>query len=937
MIMKKQIISWGMMLAAAFTLTNCAKEIEGPAQEPETNGYPFEIVASTVDTKTVNDGMATKWVDGDKINLFHAEADGTVYQNDADFTIADVDAGRFTGKLSSALEAGKKYDWYAIYPYSDKIATPGERTTGYTYIGHKNGLNQSGYNSTAALDGNICPFYGVAKSVDANTTPSIDMKHLTSVVAINVTNTTDTPVTITTASLTAIEDIVGSYYIDITGSSVTYNPSEGYVDNTATVNVSGGTALAKDQSAILYLAIKPFTAAEGTNLVLSVNGLEKTLEMPKDVEFSAGKIKTLNFAYDKVAPKTVTFDFTENKWELPVSTDADQDAGNILEPVVSGDVAMTVENGTASNETRLWQGKSKIDLRAYKGSSLSFSVPSGHVITKMTFTGGKVTDDLFETVTGEYSSKVWSGSANPVVLEILGTVNVETITIEYGLGEAEAPKTKQELSFPEASYSIVMGEPFTAPVLSGAMTDVTYSSSKEEVATVGDNGAVTLVGPGTTVITATAAADETYASASASYTLIVSPAPSSSLLSLPWNEDFSGDLSSYTILNGGGTTAIQTSGTMYAGGEGNELLIAKGNGSLAAKISTGGYTGTLTLTFKSNHADYLEVTSETSGVEVYKNTDTEYIINISKSMDTFVITLTNVKSSNTRVDDISMVKGGDIPEINIPTYASLSALVAAGAPTAEGTKVTVTLTNEKITGIYTTSSGYRNGVFLQVGEQEIEIYSKNVPDAWVEGGTISGTLTECDWKLYNTTWELCPDDWSELTYTAPEEPEVPGTGGGENAEPATLIIDGSTLTTTSTTMDSDHDFGEVTLTMSKGAKSQNSGAATNAFSKNPSILIGKSGAYIYNKTPIPGKIIKFEIYANAGASQKVSVGVNFSSTQINSYNSSASNTFTATLSTTNSVYDCSDKLPDNAQYFWYQVTNSNNSQVQFRITYIPAN
>lgn len=298
MIMKKQIISWGMMLAAAFTLTNCAKEIEGPAQEPETNGYPFEIVASTVDTKTVNDGMATKWVDGDKINLFHAEADGNVYQNDADFTVADVDAGRFTGKLSRALEAGKKYDWYAIYPYSSKIETPGERTEGFTYLGHSKGLNQSGYNSTAALDGNICPFYGVAKSVDANTTPSIDMKHLTSVVAINVTNTTDTPVTITTASLTATEDIVGSYYIDITGSSVTYNPSEGYVNNTATVNVSGGTALAKGESAILYLAIKPFTAAEGTNLMLSVNGLEKNLELPNDVEFYAGKIKTLNFKYD---------------------------------------------------------------------------------------------------------------------------------------------------------------------------------------------------------------------------------------------------------------------------------------------------------------------------------------------------------------------------------------------------------------------------------------------------------------------------------------------------------------------------------------------------------------------------------------------------------------------------------------------------------------
>ena len=299
MIMKKQIISWGMMLAAAFTLTNCAKEIEGPAQEPETNGYPFEIVASAVSTKTVNDGMATKWEENDKINLFHVEAGGTAdYQNDKAFTVADVDAGRFTGELSSPLEAGKKYDWYAIYPYSSKIETPGERTEGFTYLGHSKGLNQTGYNSTDALDGSNCPFYGVAKSVDANSIPSIDMKHLTSVVAINVTNTTDTPVTITTASLTATEDIVGSYYIDITGSSVTYNPSEGYVNNTATVNVSGGTALAKGESAILYLAIKPFTAAEGTNLVLSVNGLEKTLEMPSDVEFYAGKIKTLNFKYD---------------------------------------------------------------------------------------------------------------------------------------------------------------------------------------------------------------------------------------------------------------------------------------------------------------------------------------------------------------------------------------------------------------------------------------------------------------------------------------------------------------------------------------------------------------------------------------------------------------------------------------------------------------
>lgn len=177
----------------------------------------------------------------------------------------------------------------------------------------------------------------------------------------------------------------------------------------------------------------------------------------------------------------------------------------------------------------------------------------------------------------------------------------------------------------------------------------------------------------------------------------------------------------------------------------------------------------------------------------------------------------------------------------------------------------------------------------------------------------------------------------EITQTYTLTQKAPETGDVETAEPVTLIIDGSTLTSTATTVDSDHNFGGVTLTMSKGAKSQKSNAATNAFSSNAAILIGKTGAYIYNKTPIPGRIVNFEIYANAGASKKVSVGVNFSSTQLSSYSSSALNTYTATLSTLDSVYDCSNALPDDAQYFWYQVTNSNNSQVQFKITYIPEN
>lgn len=114
-------------------------------------------------------------------------------------------------------------------------------------------------------------------------------------------------------------------------------------------------------------------------------------------------------------------------------------------------------------------------------------------------------------------------------------------------------------------------------------------------------------------------------------------------------------------------------------------------------------------------------------------------------------------------------------------YASLAELVAAGAPTKDGYDVTVTLTNEEIKSIYTTTQGYRNGIYLDAGSRQIEIFCYDVPEDWVKGGTVSGTLT-CPWKLYNTTWELCPTSWNDLTYTAPTDQPGGGDEGGNTPE-----------------------------------------------------------------------------------------------------------------------------------------------------------
>lgn len=97
----------------------------------------------------------------------------------------------------------------------------------------------------------------------------------------------------------------------------------------------------------------------------------------------------------------------------------------------------------------------------------------------------------------------------------------------------------------------------------------------------------------------------------------------------------------------------------------------------------------------------------------------------------------------------------------IPVYASLAELVAAGAPTTTGWTVKVTLTDVAITSFQPTK-----GVWVG----DVELYGGVAyPNTWEVGGKLSGTLT-CPWKLYSTTKELCPSDWTDLEYTAPDAP-----------------------------------------------------------------------------------------------------------------------------------------------------------------------
>lgn len=297
-----------MALAASLSLTNCTEKIEGPIAPATPAGIPFEISAD-ISTKTTNVGLATKWAEGDAINLFHAEAGDAKYVSDGEFKLDATREGVFTGNLSSALDPSKSYDWYAFYPYSEYNKTPAgvsKETFGYTHIGDKS-QTQVGNDSKAHLCGKALPLYGVAKGLASDVKPAVTMNNLASVVAVKVKNTTTEPLVVKSVSFTSTEDIVGTYYIDFTGENVVYTGrGKDFVSATASLTVNNGEAIAPNSEATFYIPIKPHSVAAGKTLKISVNGYEKPLTLPKDVTFTAGSIKTLAFNFDKVVVDYVT-------------------------------------------------------------------------------------------------------------------------------------------------------------------------------------------------------------------------------------------------------------------------------------------------------------------------------------------------------------------------------------------------------------------------------------------------------------------------------------------------------------------------------------------------------------------------------------------------------------------------------------------------------
>ena len=295
--MKKYIHIFSFTLCAilAFVACNVAELDKTTPEDVQSSGIKYEI-RLVPPTKTANDGLSTVWIDGDKVNVFHAEAGTSNYINDGAFTFSTED--RFTGLLSQELEDGKLYDWYVAYPYDPTMTSPK-----YMRITIPTIQTQRADGDMSHLCGALCPLAGKSTEIEPSANPNVMMNHLVTVMKIKVTNYEAEPCDLKTVSFNhhtgAGENtlLAGVHYVDMTGDSMHLTRAEEldadniqlpeWEDNSSLtkssllegdptrpyIELAESKTLTLNQSATVYLVCRPFTISNATILSIGMNNI----------------------------------------------------------------------------------------------------------------------------------------------------------------------------------------------------------------------------------------------------------------------------------------------------------------------------------------------------------------------------------------------------------------------------------------------------------------------------------------------------------------------------------------------------------------------------------------------------------------------------------------------------------------------------------------
>lgn len=706
------VLTLGMILPVS-----CSREVFPDTADEE---LVEMIITVGSNTRTVNDGNGTTWAEDDDLTVIHsATSASTPAFWPSQFFYNGGNAFHGTVSRLSATN-----NWYAVYPYAEINASADDIV--FTVPSSQ---TQEGNASKTHLAGRNFPLFGKAEGVARSTELSLPMKNLLAVAKFNVTNNSGAAITIKEIEYTASSPIAGTFSVDLTGENPVFSRGSSTTAkltvNGGTTIAAGATtefymAIAPYEAAAGTVRQVKVVATDGTPCYRTFN---------TEVTFKSGVIKNIDFSYDK-NHQTPEIDDPGTAGEVDLEIGEEPEDGVYLLVYDNGENSMAFAAFDDYKGAKYAIPVSVVDGLVYPKGDLGsrdlsdFAVElentgtehpndAGHFAYNVRNSEGKYV--FYATAGGTYTAEDALHIMDINEMDVQGTVykyyhtfvgdtdgvkircsiatggNSYLLTYSesrgfyysnpdeeaqgeelhlYQVGET-TPKVEQTLEFnpKTVSYDFDKGGDFPEPELTGDYhTTVTFSSKNETIAQVDpQTGVVTIVGPGSTTITATAPAGTVggidYKSATATYTIEVT----SSNVQIWYKADEIEVGQTYLIVSNGyalqnnngsvAATAVTVNddvimltapaALLWEAKTGNQFT--NNNQSLGSSNSSSGYWGSASLAIGSNAATWTYDADSnllTTSISSMYGGGTTYYLYYSTSSNAFTI---NSSASDTHI------------------------------------------------------------------------------------------------------------------------------------------------------------------------------------------------------------------------------------------------------------------------------------------------
>ena len=336
-----------------------------------------------------------------------------------------------------------------------------------------------------------------------------------------------------------------------------------------------------------------------------------------------------------------------------------------------------------------------------KSGNLTLSYYANRSLSVTTTTGGATISEptVADNVYTHVVTVAGGASQLNLTFSMATDVNARLDDIALTVSESQDMKLKPDMWFMPNTFTVTLGESFTAPTLAyNGDGDIAYSSSNEKVATVDAvTGAVTILSAGSATITATATETDKYMQGTATYILNVVEKDESDIV---WKENWDRCEAGTLVEDVTNPNATYKGDGQYVKLYANsndpsniELLVPKESrkATFVASVKPNGKFGRMVLSFTCNHK--LEVWSSKVHVEeIFDEVSEAYLQGITydyayevdayDEMESFDLIFQTLDDSNARLDNIRLALTGDARPV-----------ISGETPFSESTVVTITPSN----------------------------------------------------------------------------------------------------------------------------------------------------------------------------------------------------------------------------------------------------